>query len=450
MLLVFFLVIGPAVARSIQVPGDASTVQEAIRQARPGDTIYIHGGLYRERVIVDKSVNLVGVTTTANGTPPNPPAIQIEPGLRLLTNQAHPLISYAVIAPKTGSAIEIRADQVRITDLVLISSDSCVVIGNRSEISIEGSLMGACGTGIAANGGADLSIIGNRFELPVHTGVDLTYMSDVEIQGNLFTGGMTGIKGENVQRWSVRENTFRDLKVAFSGNGMSDSLLQDNTMENCTIGYTLLSSRNNVIQADRFQNITQYLYLLNSPSHQVTIGSGNNATTLSRDLSSGVTYRTSWFTLTGENFAFSLTPSGSYSGYRNFGERVQIASEVNRTRDTDMVKIEAEADVEMWDDIDPFSFGIYRVDRGAPLFTGLTYVSGDTIRTSTSLNASGDGSYALLARKKTPFGLTIEGITFAFLVVAGLAALFLYRRRRGIRYGPSRSRAQEFRNRKMK
>ncbi|MDD1678310.1 MAG: right-handed parallel beta-helix repeat-containing protein, partial [Methanomicrobiales archaeon] len=300
---------------------------------------------------------------------------------------------------------------------------------------------------ISGKGGDAIAIVGNRFQTPEKTGVDFAYIADTEIEDNFFTGGVTGIHGENIQRWSVKSNTFQDLKVAFTGNGMSDSILQENILDNCTMGYTLLSSRDNLVQADRFHNLTQYFLLLNSPSHQVTIGSGNNATLISRDLSSAAVYRTSWLTLSGQNFAFSLTPAGNYAGFRSFGERVQITSEINRTRDTDVVKIDAEADVQMWDDIDPFTFGIYRVDHGAPLFTGVTYVSGQSIRTSTMLNASADGTYALLAKKKTPFGLTIEGITSVFLLVAALAALFLYRKRQMTRRGPPRSRAQEFRKR---
>jgi hypothetical protein len=441
------LILCPVVAGSIQVPEQVATVQNAIRLARPGDTIYIHGGLYQENLIIDKRVNLVGVTNTSGGSPAAPPAVQIDTGGPLFAIPPAPPFSYAVIAPQNGTAVEVRADGVRITDLVLISPRDCIDIGNRSEVSVEGALLGQCITGIAGRGGSALSIIGNRFQTMERAGIDLSYTADAVIQSNIFFGGVTGIRGENIQRWSVMSNTFQDLRVGFNGNGMSDSVLQENLLDNCTMGYTLLSSRNNIIQADHFHNLTQYFLLLNSPGHMITIGSGNNATLISRDLSSSATYRTSWLTLSGQNFTFSLASPGTYDGFRSFGERVRITSEVNRTKDADVVRIDAEADVRMWEDIDPFTFGIYRVDHGAPLFTGVTYVSGQSIRTTTVLNATVDGTYALLARKKTPFGLTIEGITSVFLLIAALAALFLYRRKFKQRKGPSRSRAQEFRKR---
>jgi hypothetical protein len=441
------LILCPVVAGSIQVPEQAPTVQDAVRLSRPGDTIYIHGGLYQENLIIDRRVNLVGVANTSEGTPAAPPAVQINTGSPLFTIPPAPLLSYPVIAPKNGTAVEVRADGVRITDLVLITPGDCIDIGNRSEVSVEGSLLGQCRTGITGKGGDALRIIGNRFETPERAGIDLTYTADTVIESNIFFGGVTGIHGENIQRWSVVGNTFQGIKVAFNGNGMSDSFMQENVLDNCTLGYTLLSSRNNIVQGDHFHNLTQYFLLLNSPAHMITIGNGNNATLISRDLSSSATYRTPWLILSGQNFSFSLAPPRSYEGFRYFGEQVRITSEVNRTTVEDVVRIDAEADVRMWEDIDPFTFGVYRVDHGTPLFTGVTYVSGQSIRTTTVLNATADGTYALLARKKTPFGLTIEGITSVFLLVAALAALFLYRRRMKQRKGPSRSRAQEFRKR---
>ncbi len=442
-ILLAFLLLQPVWAGSIQVPDQSPTIQDAIRLARPGDTIYVRGGLYQENLVITKRVNLVGVTNTSSGnvTPP----IQIDPEYSLLNTIPPRLLSYAVIAPESGNAIEIRADDVRITDLVLISRENCINAGRYSGLNLEGCLLGQCETGVAGSGGDTLNITGNRFQTAERVGIDLTFTSEVDIRGNTFVGGVTGIRGENIQRWSVEGNTFQDLMLGFSGNSMSDSILQGNILDNCTMGYTILSSRNNIIQGDHFQNLSQYSLFLNSPGHHITIGNGNNATLISRDITSGVVFRTSWLTLTGQNYAFSLASPGSYEGFRTFGERVRISSEINRTHTEDVVKIDAEADMRMWEDIDPFTFGIYRVDRGTPLFTGVTYVTGQTIRTSTTLNATADGTYALLARKKIPFGLTIEGITSVFLLIAALIALFLYRRRWAAKKGPSRSRAREFR-----
>lgn len=51
-------------ARTITVPHDYSTIQEAIDDANGGDTIFVRAGTYYENVTVDKTVTLRGEDKT--------------------------------------------------------------------------------------------------------------------------------------------------------------------------------------------------------------------------------------------------------------------------------------------------------------------------------------------------------------------------------------------------
>ena len=51
-------------ARTIIVPDDYLTIQEAINAASPGDTIFVKAGTYYENVVLDKSVSLIGEDKT--------------------------------------------------------------------------------------------------------------------------------------------------------------------------------------------------------------------------------------------------------------------------------------------------------------------------------------------------------------------------------------------------
>ncbi len=44
----------------IYVPTDYSTIQEAINAAISGDTIFVYSGTYKEHIVVNKSVSLIG------------------------------------------------------------------------------------------------------------------------------------------------------------------------------------------------------------------------------------------------------------------------------------------------------------------------------------------------------------------------------------------------------
>ena len=55
-------------ASNIQVPLDYSTISEAIEIAENGDTIHVDEGVYLEKLIVTKSLTLVGNNAEIRGT----------------------------------------------------------------------------------------------------------------------------------------------------------------------------------------------------------------------------------------------------------------------------------------------------------------------------------------------------------------------------------------------
>jgi len=57
-------------ARTIIVPDDYPTIQEAINNANDGDTIYVRNETYYENVIVHKAVSLVGEDRSARAKIP--------------------------------------------------------------------------------------------------------------------------------------------------------------------------------------------------------------------------------------------------------------------------------------------------------------------------------------------------------------------------------------------
>ncbi|MEA1994275.1 MAG: right-handed parallel beta-helix repeat-containing protein, partial [Euryarchaeota archaeon] len=63
-------VINPVSAADIHVPGDYSTISDAITNANPNDTIYVHAGTYNENLTIGKNLSLIGdgaAVTTIDG-----------------------------------------------------------------------------------------------------------------------------------------------------------------------------------------------------------------------------------------------------------------------------------------------------------------------------------------------------------------------------------------------
>jgi len=45
---------------TVNVPGDFNSIQQAVNNVSSGDTIFVHTGTYYERVVINKSIALVG------------------------------------------------------------------------------------------------------------------------------------------------------------------------------------------------------------------------------------------------------------------------------------------------------------------------------------------------------------------------------------------------------
>lgn len=408
---------------TIKVPDDLPSIQRAVDRARPGDTVVIRPGVYHELVVIPKPLTLMG----ASETQPTAPGGSLLPSLEgcPVTGCSEPVI----IGPPGGPAVEIRSDNVILKGLRFEAVDTCLVLESADQVSVNDDIFGDCRICIAGFDTVGTNIGGNSFIQCRKTALQLTSTTDAQIMSNHFQGGLTGIRGDGITRWHLEKNRFQDLSVVANLNGMVDSVIKNNTLMNCTLGYLVISSRNTTISGDSLENSAQYLFFLNSFSTEVTIAKYGNATTISKDMGSSSVYQINRVTLTGNNFAFSLFPQTRTEGYQTLGDHIHVTLLDTPGAEQASVKLETQEDLRDWKGIDPFTFGFYRIDGKRPLFTGSTYVTGNLIRTSTTLKDSADGTYALMAKRRVPFESTIEGIALVIVIIAAAAGFALHRRR---------------------
>lgn len=78
-----------------------SSIQDAINNASPGDTIVVYSGTYNENVVVDKALKLVGINNpTINATNPSGNAVSI-------TGSGVVLTGFTITGASTGNGIDV-------------------------------------------------------------------------------------------------------------------------------------------------------------------------------------------------------------------------------------------------------------------------------------------------------------------------------------------------------
>ena len=202
--------------KTIQVSpaGPLRSVAEAIKSASSGDTIRVTGGVYHERLVIDKTLNLTGV--------------------------GNPVIN----GGGTGTVIEIKAP-------------GCVLSG--FTVTGSGSHLSNEDTGILLDS-AHGSIIEDNTLRDVLFGIYIKNSPDTVIRGNTVRGKDVPMpeRGDGIRLWyssgtkilDNRVTLIRDLVIWWSGN----TLIKGNIVEEGRYGLHYMSSNHNRFEDNIFRN----------------------------------------------------------------------------------------------------------------------------------------------------------------------------------------------------
>ena len=194
--------------------GPLRSVGEAIKSASPGDTISVESGVYHERLVIDKTLNLTGV--------------------------GNPVID----GGGTGTVVEITAPGCVFKGFV--------VTGSGSRLSNED-------TGILLDSARGSLIEGNTLK-DVLFGIYIKNSPDTVIRGNTVRGKDVPMpeRGDGVRLWyssgtKILDNKItliRDLVIWWSGN----TLIKGNIVEEGRYGLHYMSSNHNRFEDNIFRN----------------------------------------------------------------------------------------------------------------------------------------------------------------------------------------------------
>jgi parallel beta-helix repeat protein len=159
-----------------------TSIQAAINQAFPGDTIFVKSGTYTENIVIDKKIDLIGVDS----------------------GDGYPILDPA----KTGNSIEILADGCRVEGFSILNSGSFNGIRIRSsENTIRSNTFRNNANGIFLVSAMKNSISGNTITNSSQAGIILQASNDNLFEENSVSENTNGIE---LDAYSLSNRIYRN------------------------------------------------------------------------------------------------------------------------------------------------------------------------------------------------------------------------------------------------
>jgi parallel beta-helix repeat protein len=223
-------------SKTIVVPDNYSTIQEAIDHALEGDTIYVKKGTYVENPVVNKSVSLVGEDR-------NSTVIDVTAGLKVEKDNVT-IAGFTIYDGWAG---------------ISLSANYCNISGNKITDATNG---------IQLLRSERNYITGNIFQsIGLSSAIQLSYSNNNFVNNNYIDSCTEGIQlREGSSNNTVTENTIincKDVAIRLLGSGLGriwygpdDNTITRNNISNSGCGTTVYGSNRNIISNNNYVNNT--------------------------------------------------------------------------------------------------------------------------------------------------------------------------------------------------
>jgi len=254
-----------AVSRTIVVPDDYATIQEAVNGAGEGDVVFVRSGTYQENVFINKSLSLIGEdkseTLIIGDSELNETAVFV----------CHDSVTIRDFTVKISSGSELSGGGAHLFNVRYCDVSNCnfVIIGL--------GIMPFNGYGVWLYGSSENTIKDNQIDCTyIHNsyGIRLQDSPCNSIVGNTITKSNYGIVldssiGNNLTENQILDN-FGGINVLSSNN---NSMISNNiTITGTTLfttgltgyGISLSSSSNNIIASNTIKNYSDGVQIKSS------------------------------------------------------------------------------------------------------------------------------------------------------------------------------------------
>jgi nitrous oxidase accessory protein len=217
-------------SKTIVVPDDYTTIQEAINNANTGDSIYVKKGVYVENPVVNKSVSLVGENRDTA-------VIDVTSGLKVESNKVT-LTGFTIYNGWRG---------------ISLSGNQCSISGNKITDATNGIVLFGC---------ENNSITENTFKsIGLSSAIQLNFANRNFVDKNYIDSCVEGIQiWQHSNNNTVSENTITNIKATAIGFQYSNyNTINRNNISYSDLGTSIYGSSWNTISYNNyFYNKVQF------------------------------------------------------------------------------------------------------------------------------------------------------------------------------------------------
>jgi len=222
------LLLLPAALRQPEGPGaQASSLQQSIDAAAPGDTITVTGGVYHERIVIDKPLTLTGI---------GKPVIDGDGGGDVVTI--------------TGAEVTLSGFEIRGSGRAVSQEPAAIRVENAHAPTIQRNYIRDSLYGIHMTGSHHATIAFNDIDLGSHVpqerrghGIYLWEVNGAAIHGNHIRYVADGIHLEFSDDNGIGQNTVRDSRYALHFMYSNNNRILENRFEDNLSGAVLMFSK---------------------------------------------------------------------------------------------------------------------------------------------------------------------------------------------------------------
>lgn len=344
--------------------GGYSNVQAAINEAGPGDTVALEPGVYRESIVLNKSITLVGSgdDTILLGSGPNP------------------------VLAVTADDVEIRSLKI---GYCLFGIQATGVSGlTASELSFVN-----CSVGVLIDSCTEVEVESCNIADSMHAAITVVESANVTVTKCVFKVGEEGVTITRSGSNNVLDSSFEDCGQGVILDDSNQNLIKGNAFHDCVDAVVLSASGRNAVEGSEAEGVDRFMGAYMSMRNLVADNLVGECVYTYDYASSDNLYRLGPVNVTGSDYVLDLMEVVAPPGYEAVSETLNV-SLIHGALVDGYVTVSVKVSENLYMGRMPGDMGLYRVSSGSlqPLAQG--YLVNATVRLNATIRD--DGLYAVL------------------------------------------------------